>query len=96
VVRGLYTSSPVRFWVVCIMNLALRRSSPGYGITVFGTTGSQQAFLTGLAHLYNLFRISVGPGTPANVAWKSKEETFQHATSGSISKSSPLEAFDER
>ena len=33
--------------------------------------------------------------TQANVGWKSKEAPSQHATGCSISKSLPLEAFDE-
>src|SRR6266481_2732128 len=39
---------------------------------------------------------SVAPSTLANVVWKSKEGKSRHATGCSISKSSRLEAFDER
>ena len=46
--------------------------------------GRQQAFLTGLAHLYNLIPISVGPSTPANVAWKWKADAYPQQTGSSI------------
>jgi hypothetical protein len=42
--------------------------------------GSQPAFLTGLAHLYNLVPISVEPYMLANVAWKWKEEQSRRET----------------
>ena len=61
--------------------------------------GSQQAFLRGLAHLYNLIPYQPTNGArsmPANVEWKSKEEQSQHATASSTCKSSCREAFDER
>jgi hypothetical protein len=57
--------------------------------------GSQQAFLTGLAHLYNLCPISVGLSMPGNAEWKWKAGEYLPRTGSSTSKSSPLEAFDE-
>ena len=58
--------------------------------------GSQQAFLTGLAHLYNLVPYQRRPSMPASVAWKWKAGDYPPRTGSSICKSSPLEAFDEQ
>jgi len=58
--------------------------------------GSQQAFLVGLAHLYNLVPYQRrGPARRPVLGWKSKEAESPHATGCSISKYSRLEAFDE-
>src|SRR5882724_7688017 len=46
--------------------------------------GSQQAFLTGLAHLYNLVPYQRRAQHAANVAWKLKEARSQHKTGSSI------------
>jgi len=40
--------------------------------------------------------LRVGPSMPAKVAWQWKEAQCPHATGSSTSKSSRLEAFDER
>ena len=40
--------------------------------------GSQQAFLTGLAHLYNRCHISAVPCTLASVAWKWKADEYRY------------------
>src|SRR5262249_51886495 len=59
--------------------------------------GSQQAFLTGLAHLYNLVPYhSAALCMPAAVAWKWKEADYPHETGCSICKSSRPEAVNER
>ena len=58
--------------------------------------GSQQAFLRGLAHLYNLVPYQIVPNMPGRVGWRWKAAQSPHGISSSISKSSRLEAFDER
>ena len=57
--------------------------------------GNHQAFLSGLAYLYNLVPTSVGPCVLADVAWKCKAGDYRKQTDSSLCKSSPLEACDE-
>ena len=58
--------------------------------------GSQQAFLTGLAHLYNLIPYQRrAKHLPASVGANRKEAQSLPETGCSISRSSPQEAFDE-
>jgi hypothetical protein len=59
--------------------------------------GSQQAFLVGLAHLYNPWcRINVAPSMRGSVGWKWKEGNSRRVIGCSIFRSSPQEAFAER
>ena len=57
--------------------------------------GSQQAFLTGLAHLYNLIPYQRRAQHEGQCGVEVEGEQSQHTTGCSISKSSRLEAFDE-
>ena len=58
--------------------------------------GNQQAFLRGLAHLYNLVPYQRRAQHAGQWGWKCKEAPSQHATACSISKSSRPDAFNER
>ena len=58
--------------------------------------GANKRFLRGWHTSTTWYPISVGPSMPDNAAWKWKEEQCPHATGSSTSKSSRLEAFDER
>ena len=57
--------------------------------------GSQPAFLTGLAQLYNLIPYQCRANMRGNVEWKWRAGASPHQTGYSTSKSSPREAFDE-
>ena len=58
--------------------------------------GSQQAFLTGLAHLYNLIPYQRRAQHAGHVGWKWKVDESRHQIGCSTCKSSPRAAFDER
>src|SRR5262245_52254759 len=58
--------------------------------------GSQQAFLTGLAHLYNLIPLNVEPIMQGKVAWKWKAGNCPPQTECSTCKSSLQEAISVR
>ena len=57
--------------------------------------GSQQAFLTGLAHLYNLIPYQRRAPACGAVWWQWKADDYPQPTGSSICRSLPPEAFDE-
>ena len=57
--------------------------------------GSQQACLTGLAHLSNLIPYPRRASMPVNVGWQWKGEEYRQPTGSSVCRSLPLEAFAE-
>jgi hypothetical protein len=58
--------------------------------------GNQQAFVTGLAHLYNLVPDQRRAQHASQCGWRSKEDDYQHRIGFLTFKSSPQEAFAER